>query len=100
MAFIYEPSNPRLDQVRLFVLKKWTWINGRVDLPEAHTLFHLHFVAAQQPIDDFMCLGALTMGQSLDIMCVVKSPQKPDIRHRKSLEDAIGHLNANGFGTC
>ena len=89
--FLYEPTHPRLDQIRLYVLKKWTWINGRVDLPEAHTLFHLHFVVAQQPIDDFMCLGELTLGRSLDIMCVVKSPQKPDIRHRKSLEDAIGH---------
>ena len=72
--FLYEPSHPRLDQIRLYVFKKWTWINGQVDLPEAHTLFYLHFMVAQQPIDDFMCLGELTLGRSLDIMCVVKSP--------------------------
>ena len=48
--FLYEPSHPRLDEIRLYVLKKWTW-NGGVDIPEAHTLFYLHFVVAQQPVD-------------------------------------------------
>ena len=64
--------------------------NGGVDMPEAHTLFYLHFVVDQQPVDDFQCLGELTLGRPLDVMCVVKAPQRPDIRHRKSLEDAIG----------
>ena len=31
------------------------------------------------------------LGRPLNIMCIVKAPQRPDIRHRKSLEDAIGH---------
>ena len=49
------------------------------------------FEVAQQPVDDFLCLGELMMGLSLDIMCFVKAPHKPDIRHKKSLEDAICH---------
>ena len=89
--FLYEPSHPRLGEIRLHVLEKWTWINGRVDLPTAHTVFHLHFEVAQQPVDDFLCLDELMMGQSLDINCFVRAPQKPDIRHKKSLEDAICH---------
>ena len=36
---LYEPTHPRLDEIRLYVIKKWTWINGGVDLPEAQTLF-------------------------------------------------------------
>ena len=46
--FLYEPTHPRLEQIRLYVLKKWTWINGRVDLPEAHTLFSLIQMAVLQ----------------------------------------------------
>ena len=72
--------SPRLDEIRLCVLTKWTWINGGIDLPEAHTLFYLHFVVAQQPVDDFQCLGELMLGRPLDIMCVVKAPQRPDTR--------------------
>ena len=59
-------------------------------MPQADTLFHLHFMVGQQPVDDFQCLGELMLGQPLDIQCVVKAPQRADIRHRKSLEDAIG----------
>ena len=88
--FLCEPTHPRLDEIRLCALKKWTWINGRVDLPEADTLFYLHFMVGQQPVDDFQRLGELMQGRPLDIKCVVKAPQRPDIRHRKSLEDAIG----------
>ena len=97
-----EQKKRDLDQIRLSVLKKWTWINGRLDLPEAHTLFYLYFVIALQPVDDFLCLGELTLRRSLDIMSVIKGPQKPDIRSRKSLEDAtpLVTINANGFGTC
>ena len=88
--FLYEPTHPRLEEIRLCALKKWTWINGGVDLPDADTLFYLHFMVGQQPVDDFQCLGELMLGRPLDVMCVVKAPQRPDIRHRKSLEDAIG----------
>ena len=87
--FLCEPTHP-LAEFRLCALKKWTWINGRVDLPEADTLFYLHFRVGQQPVDDFQRLGELMQGRPLDIKCVVKAPQRPDIRHRKSLEDAIG----------
>ena len=34
----------------------------------------------------------MTLGRSLDIQCFVKAPQRPDIRHRKRLEDAIEQL--------
>ena len=40
-------------------------------------------------MDDFPCLGDLMLGRPLDIQCFVKVPQRPDIRHRKCLEDAI-----------
>ena len=86
---LYEPTHPWLEQVRIHLLKKWTWINGRDDLPAAHTLFHLHFYVAQQPVDDFMCLGDLVSGLTLDILCEVKPPQKPGIRNGKSMADAI-----------
>ena len=52
-------------------------------------MFHLHFEANQQAVDDFQCLGALTHGRPLLIHCSVKTPQRPDIRHRKCLADAI-----------
>ena len=87
---IYEPTHPWLEQVRLHLLKKWTWINKGGYLPAALTVFYLHFEVGQQPMDDFQCLGTLMLGRPLDILCVVKAPQRPDIRHRKCLEDAIG----------
>ena len=62
--FLYEPTHPRLEKICLCAIKKWTWINGRVDLPEADTLLYLHFVVGQQPVDDFQCLGELMLGQS------------------------------------
>ena len=86
---LYEPTHPWLERVCIFVLKKWIWINCRADCPDAHTLFHLHFFVAQQPIDDFICLGGLISGRTLDILCVIKSLQKPGIRHGKSIADAI-----------
>ena len=89
---IYEPTHPWLEQVRLHLLKKWTWINRGTHLPAALTLFYLHFEVEQQPMDDFQCLGDLMLGRPLDIQCFVKAPQRPDIRHRKCLEDAIGQL--------
>ena len=89
---IYEPTHPWLEQVRCHLLKKWTWINKGIYLPTALTLFYLHFEVDQQPVDDFQCLGDLTLGRPLDIQCFVKAPQRPDIRHRKRLEDAIEQL--------
>ena len=89
---IYEPTHPWLEQVRCHLLKKWTWINKGIYLPTAATLFYLQFEVEQQPIDDFQCLGDLTLGRPLDIQCFVKASQRPDIRHRKRLEDAIEQL--------
>ena len=86
---IYEPTHPWLEQVRCHLLKKWTWINKGEFLPTALTMFHLHFEANRQPVDDFQCLGALTLGRPLLIHCSVKAPQRPDIRHRKCMVDAI-----------
>ena len=88
--FLHEPTHPRLEEIRLCALKKLTWIKRGVHLPEADTLFYLHFVVGQQPVDAFQCLGELMLGRRLDIKCVGKAPQRLDIRHRKSLEDAIG----------
>ena len=48
--FLYEPTHPRLEEVLVCVLKKWTWIDGGVDLPDALTLFYLHFEVDQQPV--------------------------------------------------
>ena len=89
---IYEPTHPWLEQVRCHLLKKWTWINKGIYLPTALTLFYLHFEVDQQPVDDFQCLGDLALGRPLDIQCFAKAPQRPDIRHRKRLEDAIEQL--------
>ena len=50
---IYEPTHPWLEQVRLHLLKKWTWINRGTYLSAALTLFYLHFEVEQQPMDDF-----------------------------------------------
>ena len=86
---IYEPSHPWLEQVRCHLLKKWTWINRGEFLPTALTMFHLQFEVDRQPVDDFQCLGALTLGRPLLIHCSVKAPQRPDIRHRKCMVDAI-----------
>ena len=86
---IYEPTHPWLEQVRGHLLKKWTWINKGDSLPTALTMFHLHFEANQQPVDDFQCLGALTLGRPLLIHCTVKAPRRPDIRHKRRMVDAI-----------
>ena len=52
-------------------------------------MFHLHFEANQQPLDDFQCIGALLQGRPLLIYCSVKAPQRPDTRHRRHMVDAI-----------
>ena len=64
---IYEPTHPWLAQVRCHLLKKWTWINKGIYLPTAVTLFYLQFEVDQQPVDDFQCLGDLTLGRPLDM---------------------------------
>ena len=79
-GLIYEPTHPWLEQVRLHLLKKWTWINRGTYLPAALTLFYLHFEVEQQPMDDFQCLGDLMLRRPLDIQCFVRVPQRPDIR--------------------
>ena len=40
-------------------------------------------------MDDFQCLGDLARGRQLDIQCLTKAPQKPDVSHRKRLEEAM-----------
>ena len=32
---LYEPTHPWLEQIRIHLLKTWTWIKGRNDLPAA-----------------------------------------------------------------
>ena len=51
--FLYEPTHPRLEEVLVSVL----------DLPDALTLFYLHFEVEQKPVDDFQCLGDLILGR-------------------------------------
>ena len=89
---IFELTHPWLEQVRCHLLKKWTWSFKGIYLPTAVTLFHLHFEVDQQPVDDFQCLGDLASGRPLDILCLTRAPQKPDVRHKKCLEEAIEQL--------
>ena len=72
--FLYEPTHPR--PVLVCVLKKWTWINGGVDLPDALTFFYLHFEVEQKPVDDFQCLGDLMLGRPLHIIFILRHPRQ------------------------
>ena len=72
------------------MLKKWTWIHTRTELPDDYILFNLDFVLDNQQVDDFGCLGDLTTAPTLDLGCVFKVLPKPGARACKPLAEAIG----------
>ena len=95
---IYEPTHPWLEQVRCHMLKKWTWINKGDSLPTALTMFHLHFEANQQPVDDFQCLGALTRGRPLLVHCSVKALKGLTFDTEGAWWTPLNNVKANDYG--
>ena len=76
-------AHPRLDEVLVSVPKKWTWINGGVDLPDALTLFYLLFEIDGKPVDDFQCqesatqrLGAQSAATARDTIHMRRQPSE------------------------
>ena len=41
---LFEATHPRLGQVRVFLLKQWTWDKVRFTLPEGYSRFNVELI--------------------------------------------------------
>ena len=73
LEHLFEPTHSRLEEFLDRFFKTWTSSNRGDDLPDALTLFFLHFEIERKPCNDFQCLGNLTLGRLLHIICIVRA---------------------------
>ena len=57
---LLEASHPRLGQVRVFLLKQWTWEKVRSSLPDGYSRFNVELIHNNRPLNAFRALMSLT----------------------------------------
>ena len=68
---LFEATHPRLGQVRVFLLKQWTWDKVRFSLPEGCSKFNVELILDNRTLDAFRALTSLTDEDSLEIGYVI-----------------------------
>ena len=89
--FVYEPTHPWISRAHVFLVKKWTRIHSREDLPEDYTMFNIEFFLDHREVDDFCCLSDLATEATLELSCIFKTVPRPGARVCKSFGEAIGN---------
>ena len=80
---LFETGHPRLGQVRVFQLKRWTWDKVRFTLPEGYTLFNVELIHNSRTINSFRALMSLTDEEVLEVGNVIKELLTPSPRVRR-----------------
>ena len=58
---VLEAIHPRLWQVRVFLLKQWTWDAVRSSLPEGYCKFNVELIHDNRPLNAFRALMSFTL---------------------------------------
>ena len=64
---LLEATHPRLGQVRVFLLKQWTWDTVRSTLPEGYSKFNVDLIYNNRTLHAFRALMSLTDEDTLEI---------------------------------
>ena len=88
-SVLFEAGHPRLGQIRVFQLKRWTWDKVRTILPEGYTLFNVELIHSSRTINSFRALMSLTDEEVLEVGYVIKELQTPSPRVRRDMTEAI-----------
>ena len=90
---LFEATHPRLGQVRVFLLKQWTWDSLRHTLPEGFSRFNVDLIYSSRTLHALCALTSLTDEDTLVIGYVIKEL-------RVKSQDTAGydrsHLSASG----
>ena len=78
---LLEATHPRLGQVRVFLLKQWTWDKVRSSLPEGYSKFNVEFIHSDRTLNAFRALMSLTDEDALEIGYVIKELRVPSRGH-------------------
>ena len=58
---VLETTHPRLRQVRVFLLRQWTWDAIRRSLPEEYYKFNVELIYDNRPLNAFRALMSLSL---------------------------------------
>ena len=86
---LLEATHPRLGQIRVFLLKQWTWDKVRDTLLEGYSKFNVERVHDNRTLDAFQALTSLMDEDSLEIGDVIKELRTPSPQTRRDMTEAI-----------
>ena len=86
---VLEATHPRLWQVRVFLVKQWTWDAIKRSLPEGYTRFNVDLIHDHRPLNPFRALMSITEEDTLEVEYVIKELRVPSPRTRRDIAEAI-----------
>ena len=86
---VLETTHPRLWQVRVFLLRQWTWDAIRRSLPEGYCKFNVELIHDNRPLNAFRALMSITDEDTLEVGYVIKELRFPSPRARRAMTEAI-----------
>ena len=86
---VLEATHPRLWQVRVFLLRQWTWDAIRRSLPEGYCKFNVELIHDHRPLNAFRALMSITEEDTLEVGYVIKELRVPSPRTRRAMTEAI-----------
>ena len=86
---VLETTHPRLWQVRVFLLRQWTWDAIRRSLPEGYCKFNVELIHDNRPLNAFRALMSITDEDTLEVGYVIKELRVPSPRTRRAMTEAI-----------
>ena len=86
---VLETTHPRLWQVRVFLLRQWTWDAIRRSLPEGYCKFNVELIHDDRPLNAFRALMSITDEDTLEVGYVIKELRVPSPRTRRAMTEAI-----------
>ena len=92
---LLEATHPRLGQVRVFLLKQWTWDNVRSTLPEGYSKFNVDLIYNSRTLHALRALMSLTDEDTLEIGYVIKELWVPSPRALRDMTEAISRHQAD-----
>ena len=92
---VLETTHPRLWQVRIFLVKCWTWNAIRKSLPEGYTRFNVDLIYDRRPLHPFRVLMSITDEDVLELEYVIKELRVPSPRTRRDIAEAISRHHSD-----
>ena len=92
---VLEATHPRLWQVRVFLLRQWTWDAVRSSLPKGYCKFKVELIHDSGPLNAFRALMSRTDEDTLEIGYVIKGLRVPGPSARRAMTEAIARHQAD-----